>query len=149
MKFLLSVSIGIFLTAGASAAIAAATAAPVTLTPDSLHWVAGPAKGSLVSILVGNPNKSGNDIIRAKFPNGYINPPHYHAHPEYITVIRGTLLFGMGDTVNKAEAKVLPAGSFIMVPTGVHHWSIAQGETVEQVGGEGPLKNIPIKHGNM
>jgi quercetin dioxygenase-like cupin family protein len=151
MKSFISIFIGLFLTAGASAAIAAVTAAPVTFTPDNLHWVAGtgPAKGSWAAVLVGNPDKPGTAIIRAKFPDGYTNQPHYHAHPEYITVIKGRLLFGIGDTVNKANATVLRAGSFIMVPTGVHHWSIAQGETIEQVGGEGPLTNIPIKHAAM
>ena len=57
------------------------------------------------------------------------------------------MLFGMGDTINKAKATAYPAGSFIMVPTGVHHWSVAKGDTIEQVSGEGPLTNIPIKHG--
>jgi len=40
---------------------------------------------------------------------------------------------------------MLPAGSFIAVPAGVHHWSVAQGDTIEQVDGEGPLTNIPVK----
>ncbi len=82
-------------------------------------------------------------------PDGYTNAPHYHSHPEYITVMQGTLLFGLGDTINKAKARIIPAGSFIMVPTGVHHWSIARGETIEQVGGEAPLTNLPVKHAGM
>ena len=138
--------LGLLVTAGAT--LAAMQSAPVMFTPDSLHWVAatGPAKGSWNAVMVGNPNSSGNAIIRVKMPDGYTNKPHYHSHPEYITVIQGTLLFGTGDTVNKANARVLPTGSFIMVPAGVHHWSVTKGETIEQVGGEGPLTNIPIKH---
>ncbi len=147
MKSFMSVLIALFLTAAAGAAIAAGTAAPVILTPDNLHWIAatGPAKGSSNAVLTGNPAKSGTSIIRVKMPDGYTNPPHYHANPEYITVIQGALLFGTGDTIDKSKAKTIPAGSFIMVPAGVHHWSMAKGTTIEQVGGEGPLTNIPVK----
>ena len=145
MKFFSWFTLGLLVTAGA--ALAAMQSAPATFTPDSLHWVAatGPAKGSWNVVLVGNPNSSGTAIIRVKMPDGYTNKPHYHSHPEYITVMQGTLLFGTGDTIDKANARMLPAGSFIMVPAGVHHWSIAKGDTIEQVGGEGPLTNIPIK----
>ncbi len=151
MKRYVSIVFALFLTAGAGVALAAMTAAPVTLTPGNMHWVAGtgPATRTSLSILSGNPLKPGTAVERVKMPDGYSNPAHYHAHPEYITVMQGTLLFGLGDTVDKAKAKVLPAGSFIMVPAGVHHWSVAQGETIEQVSGEGPLTNIPIKHGAM
>ncbi len=151
MKRSISIVFGLFLTAGAGVALAAMTAAPVTLNPANLHWIAGtgPATRSSNAILSGNPNKSGMAVIRVKMPDGYTNPPHYHAHPEYITVMQGTLLFGVGNTINKAKATVLPTGSFIMVPTGVHHWSVARGETIEQVSGEGPLTNIPIKRGAM
>lgn len=151
MKRSMSIAFGLFLTAGMGAALAAATAAPVTFTPDGMHWIAGvgPSKGTWATTLVGDPTKSGSAIVRVKMPDGYVNQPHYHAHPEYVTVVQGTLLFGTGDTVDKTKAKVLPAGSFIMVPAGVHHWSVTKGETIEQVGGEGPLTNIPIKHAAM
>ncbi len=151
MKFFSGLFVGLLLTAAAGVAIAAATGTPVVLTPDSLHWVpgTGPAKGSTTAVLVGNPNGSGTAIIRVEMPDGYANQPHYHSHPEFITVLKGTLLFGTGDTISKAKAMTLPTGSFIMVPTGVHHWSMAKGDTIEQVSGEGPLTNLPIKHNAM
>ncbi len=112
-----------------------------------MHWVAGigPAKGTSAVVFVGNPAKSGTSIMRVEMPDGYVNKPHYHSHPEYITVMQGALLFGTGDVVNKANGTLLPTGSFIMIPAGVHHWSVAQGATIEQIGGEGPLTNIPVK----
>ena len=150
MKSFASVLIAVLLTAGAGAATAAATGT-AAFTPDNLHWVAGtgPSKGSWAATLVGDPTKSGTAIVRVKMPDGYTNKPHYHVHDEYITVMSGTLLFGTGDTINKANAKTYPAGSFIMVPAGVHHWSMAQGETIEQVGGNGPQTNIPVKSNKM
>ncbi len=149
MKLFLSILFGVVLT-GATA-LAAMTAAPQSFTPDDMHWVAGTGvnKGLLLVTLVGNPNASGTAIIRVKEPDGYVNQPHYHSKPEFVTVISGTVLFGTGDKVDKTHATALPAGSFIMVPVGVHHWSVAKGETIVQVGGEGPLVNIPIKHGAM
>ena len=150
MKHFSWVFVGLLLIAGAGVAIAA-TMSPVMLTPDSLHWTpgTGPAKGSSLAVLMGDPNKSGSSIIRVEMPDGYVNQPHYHSHPEYITVIKGTILFGTGDTINKSKATALPAGSFIMVPAAVHHWSVAKGDTIEQVDGEGPLTNIPIKRSSM
>jgi quercetin dioxygenase-like cupin family protein len=121
------------------------------LTPSSLTWVAGtgPSKGSSSAVLTGDPNKTGYAMILVKMPDGYRNAPHYHAHPEYITVMKGTLLFGTGDKIDASKARVLPAGSFINVPAGLHHWSMARGETIEQVAGDGPQTNIPVKHGSM
>ncbi len=150
MKFVSRLSSGLFLTAVGSAAIAMG-APPVMMTPDNLHWAPGVGlqKGLSTVVLSGNPNKSGLSIMRVKLPNGWTSQPHYHAHPEAITVIKGALLFGTGDTVNKAKARLMPAGSFMMIPPGVHHWSVAQGETIEQVGGQGPLVNTPVKHGGM
>lgn len=145
MKFLPLILFG--LVASAGGAVAAMSSAPTMFTPSSIHWVAqtGPAKGTATVNLVGDPAKPGNAIMRVKMPDGFVNQPHYHAHDEYITVMQGTLLFGTGDTVDKSKAKVLPTGSFIAVPAGVHHWSVAQGATIEQVGGPGPLNNIPVK----
>lgn len=147
MKSVVSILLGLSLATGT--AIAASSA--MTFMPGTLQWVAGtgPSKGSSSATLAGNPAKSGMSVERVKMPDGYTNKPHYHAHPEYITVMQGTLLFGTGDTVNKANAKTLPAGSFIFVPAGLHHWSMAKGETIEQVAGEGPQTNIPVKKGAM
>ncbi len=128
----------------ASAAMPGGT---VLLAPGDMHWTAAPApaKGQWLATLSGDPNGSGEAATRVRMPDGFINQPHYHSHPEYITVMQGTLLFGFGDAVMRSKAKRLPAGSFIMVPTGVHHWSIAQGETVEQINGLAPFTNIPVK----
>lgn len=128
-------------------ASAAMPSGAITLAPGDMHWTAAPppAKGQWLATLSGNPNGTGEAVSRVKMPGDFVNQPHYHSHPEYITVMQGTLLFGFGDVIDKSKARRLPAGSFIMVPTGVHHWSIAQGETVEQISGLAPFTNIPVK----
>lgn len=147
----LSIAVFVGLATLAAGAAAVAMSAPMTFTPAGMHWVAGTgaSKGTSAVVFVGNPSKSGTAIMRVKMADGYTNQPHYHATAEYITVMEGTLLFGTGDTIDKAKATVLPAGSFIEVPAGVHHWSVAKGVTIEQIGGQGPLDNIPIKHKPM
>jgi quercetin dioxygenase-like cupin family protein len=139
------------LTLIAAAGVVRAASTPSYLTPNSLNWIAGTgsSKGSTSAVLTGDPNKTGFTIIRVKMPDGYSNPPHYHAHPEYITVMQGTLLFGTGDKIDKSKARVFPPGSFINVPAGLHHWSMAKGETIEEVAGDGPQTNIPVKRGSM
>jgi quercetin dioxygenase-like cupin family protein len=135
----------------AAGGVVMAATTPSYLTTNSLNWVAGtgPSKGSSSAVLTGDPNKSEFAMIRVRMPDGYSNQPHYHAHPEYITVLQGTLLFGTGDKIDKSKARVLPAGSFINVPAGLHHWSMARGETIEEVTGDGPQTNIPVKRGSM
>jgi quercetin dioxygenase-like cupin family protein len=150
----MKLSSGVFLAAILSAGLAAAAAAgpaAIALSPSAMHWVAGTgvSKGTSTAILTGDPNKGGTSVIRFKMPDGYVNKPHYHSHPEYITVIQGTVLFGTGDVVDKSKAQAFAAGSFIAVPAGLHHWSVIKGETIEQIDGLGPLTNLPIKHGSM
>lgn len=135
----------------AAGSVAIAASAPSYTTPESMKWVAGTgvAKGSTSTILTGDPAKMGFAMVRVRMNDGYANQPHYHAHAEYITVLQGTLLFGTGDKIDTSKARVLPVGSFITVPAGVHHWSMAKGETVEEIAGDGPQTNIPVKHGSM
>jgi quercetin dioxygenase-like cupin family protein len=144
-------SVVLFLSLIAAGGVVMAATPLSYLTPNSLDWVAGtgPSKGSSSAVLTGDPNKTGFAIIRVKMPDGYSNPPHYHVHPEYITVMQGTLLFGTGDKIDKTKARIFPAGSFVNVPAGLHHWSMARGETIEEVAGEGPQTNIAVKHGSM
>ncbi|GAC1463854.1 MAG: hypothetical protein PVSMB1_14100 [Gemmatimonadaceae bacterium] len=55
-----------------------------------------------------------------------------------MTVLQGTLMVGLGDTVNAAKMVALPAGSFASVPKGLHHYAMAKGVTIIQISGMGP-----------
>ena len=113
-----------------------------TVRPDAIKWGPAPAglpPGSQAAVLVGNPKKPGPFVIRAKLPDGYKVPPHWHASDENITVISGTFLIGHGDTLDPARMEELPAGSFCHMPKTMHHFAMAKGETIIQVHGEGPF----------
>src|SRR5262245_3727339 len=111
-------------------------------TPDQLKW--GPAPPSLppgaqMTVVSGDPGAKGPFVIRAKFPDGYRVPPHWHPTEENVTVLSGTLLMGTGDKVDPAAAHALGAGSFSRVAANVHHYVTAKGETTIQVHGMGPF----------
>jgi hypothetical protein len=128
---------------GKMARHAAAPAAHVVLAPDDMKW--GPAPPSLppgaeMTLLDGDPGKAGVPFtLRAKLPDGYTVPPHWHPTDERVTVLQGTLLVDQADKVNLDTAHAMPAGSFMRMPKHVHHYASAKGETIIQVNGMGPF----------
>src|SRR5690348_13351300 len=62
----------------------------VVVRPDAIKW--GPAPpalppGAQMAVIVGDPSKKGSHyVIRAKFPDGYKVPPHWHPSDENVTV---------------------------------------------------------------
>jgi quercetin dioxygenase-like cupin family protein len=114
----------------------------VMVTPADMKWQDGPPslpKGARMAVLEGDPSKEGPFVIRAKLPDGYRIAPHTHPRDERLTVLSGTLYFGMGDKFNEKAAKAMPAGSYARAPAGMTHFIWAKGETVLQVNGEGPF----------
>jgi hypothetical protein len=114
------------------------------VTPDKLKW--GPAPpglppGAQVAVLDGDPAKSGAPyVLRAKLPDGYKVPPHWHPTDENVTVIRGVLGVGKGEKFDKGAGKEMPAGSYAKMPKEMRHFAWARGETIIQVHGTGPFE---------
>jgi quercetin dioxygenase-like cupin family protein len=123
-------------------------AAHVLVTPDQVKW--GPAPPSLpagaqLAVLEGDPSKAGVPFaVRAKFPDGYRVPPHWHPTVERVVVIQGSLGLGMGDKFDEAAGQELPVGSYASMPKGVRHYAWAIGETVVQISGVGPFEVIYV-----
>ncbi|MEJ0075234.1 MAG: cupin domain-containing protein [Alphaproteobacteria bacterium] len=109
---------------------------------DAVQW--GPAppqlpKGAQVAVMAGNPTKKGLYIIRAKMPDGYEVPAHWHKKAENVTVISGTFNVGMGDKLDKSKADALGPGGFFSAAPKMRHYAWATGETVIEVSGMGPF----------
>jgi quercetin dioxygenase-like cupin family protein len=120
-----------------------ADAGHVVVRMDDIKW--GPAPpalpaGAQAAIIAGDPGKSGPYVIRAKFPDGYKVPPHWHPTDENVTVLKGTFMAGKGEKFNADSAEALPAGSFVCMPKGMRHFAFAKGETIIQVHGMGPFE---------
>jgi quercetin dioxygenase-like cupin family protein len=133
-----------------SASVAVAQAAPsrvaahaVVVLPDQVTW--GPAPpalpaGAKAAVLEGDPKQPGPFTMRVSFPDGYRIPPHFHPAHERVTVIQGTFRLGMGDKFDGSALSSLPAGSYVSMNPGTHHFGQAKGETIIQVNGIGPWK---------
>jgi len=75
-----------------------------TVMPEALTWKDNPAipKGGQIAVLVGDPTKAGEVVVqRVKFPANYQVPPHTHPYAETVTVISGSVGFGMGEKFEK------------------------------------------------
>lgn len=114
----------------------------VFVNAAELQW--GPAppelpKGAQVAVLHGDPFKPGMFVMRLKVPAGYQIPPHWHTQHEQLTILSGTLILHMGDTM-KAEPHELGPQAFHFLPGGMHHAAEAKGgEVVVQIAGVGPF----------
>jgi hypothetical protein len=113
----------------------------ISVNPADLQW--GPAppdlpKGVELAVVRGDPMKPGQFALRLKMPDAYKIPPHWHTHDEELTVISGTLVMHMGDSMT-AEAHNLSQGAYHFLPGKMHHAAEAKGETIVQVTGTGPF----------
>lgn len=113
-------------------------------TPETIMWGPPPpfmAPGAEFAVLEGDPTASTGDYtIRIKMPDGYRIAPHWHPQRENVTVISGTLKFGMGDTFEVDKMVAFPAGSFAYLDPDMHHYVMASGDVVVQVHGKSPVK---------
>ena len=114
----------------------------VAFNTAELQWADAPPflpTGAKFTVLQGDPGKKGVYTIRLQVPSGYRIPPHTHPTTENVTVISGTMNFGMGDTFAEAGGKAVEAGGFACMPAGMKHFAWSTGETVVQVHGMGPF----------
>jgi hypothetical protein len=112
------------------------------VSPATIQWGPAPASlppGAMMAVLSGDPSKEGIFVIRAKLPDGYTVKPHWHATDEHLTVLKGALMFGMGETLDKAALKPVTIGGYTLAPAKMPHFVIAKGETIIQVMAMGPF----------
>src|SRR5205823_3904164 len=102
----------------------------VMVKPGDVKW--GPAPPSLpagaqAAVLTGDPTKAGPYVLRAKLPDGYKVPPHWHPTDENVTVLKGTLMIGKGEAFSADSSEPLPAGSYMRMPKEMQHFAWAKG----------------------
>jgi len=125
-----------------AAVVAVALPAVAIAQAPAPTW--GPAPGvfppgAKMAVLQGDPGQTALFTVRLEMPDGYRIAAHWHPTDEHITVISGTFLVGMGDTLNAARTTALPAGGFVTAPAKMNHYAIARGKTVVQVHAMGPF----------
>jgi quercetin dioxygenase-like cupin family protein len=101
-----------------------------------------------VEVLYGDPEKVGEPfVIRIRELPGGIIPPHRHPVDENITVVKGTLYFGVGEKFDRAAMKEMKAGSYAFIPKGSTMFGYTPEAAIVQVHGVGPF-HIHWRAGN-
>lgn len=123
--------------------VAAVPAVAQVHSAAAVKWGPGPAflpAHARIAVLQGDPGQSGVYTLRLRFPAGYVIKPHFHPADEYVTVLSGTLLVGMGDSMNARGVQRLAPGGFITAPKDAHHFARTRVPTIIQIHGEGPFE---------
>jgi quercetin dioxygenase-like cupin family protein len=109
--------------------------------PDALKWMPaqGLPPGAQVALLSGDPTKSGEFVVRFKFPAGYELATHSHPTDEYLTIISGKARMAFGEKADSAHAQPLPVSAFTILPAGAWHHLWADQETVVELHSTGPF----------
>src|SRR4051794_29105185 len=114
----------------------AAAAHHLVVRPEQVDWRDGPPSlppGAKFVVLEGDPAKEGFFAMRAKMPDGFRIPPHWHPGVERITVLAGTFHLGNGEKFDRAATQALPTGTYSAMQPGMRHFGWAEGETIIQV----------------
>lgn len=109
--------------------------------PSAIQWkdVPGYPPGYQRAMLEGDANQPVPITYRVRLPDGFRFAPHVHPWNEHVTVLEGKWRLGIGKTFDAAKMTTLEKGSFAIIPAGVPHFVTAEGPTVVQVHGVGPL----------
>jgi hypothetical protein len=106
--------------------------------PQDVHWVEdttkGVPRGSYWAYIRGKSSDKCGQLIRIKFPDGFVYPWHTN-HGEYdiYDVVKGTLVIGFDKNRAKSGERVLPAGSVMQGLGTEPHYGRAIGETIFDV----------------
>jgi quercetin dioxygenase-like cupin family protein len=117
------------------------------VTEADLKWGEAPPalpKGASFAVVSGDPAKPGPFTVRVKFPAGYTIAPHWHPTDEHVTVLAGTVAFGMGDKHDPAAMKDLTVGGFARMPAEMRHYVTAKSAATVQVHGVGPFTLVYV-----
>ena len=113
----------------------------VMVASSAVKWGDAPTglPGTKMAVISGDPSKPEPFTIRVQFPAGYQIAAHWHPTDEHVTVLSGTFAIGMGDKLDQAALKDLPAGGYAALPATMRHYAMAKTAATIQVHGMGPL----------
>ena len=100
-------------------ALPAATSKEVVWPADAIKWEAGPAPGTHVAKLWGDPTKGGPFGALIKFDAGLMHPLHKHTYTVKVVVISGTFVY----EPKGGKRTELGPGSYLVQPGGKWHVS--------------------------
>lgn len=116
----------------------------ILVQPESIQW-RGPATGLQTAIAEGNPQAAGPFTMMLKLADGAWIQPHFHNVDKRLVVIKGELLMGHGDAIDKAAVSVLQAGGVAVMPANTTHYEGGRGETIVALIANGPFTTTMVK----
>ena len=129
------------LIASVGPALAQDTMKVAMVMPEALVWKDNPniPKGGQVAILIGDPTKAGEVVVqRVKLPPNYQVPPHTHPYAETVTLISGSVGFGMGEKFDDKGALAKLGTLFANPAKHAHYVWTGPEEAIIQVQFVGP-----------
>ena len=142
MRKLFIVALSVVAVAALGVAQESKTSTHIVLPAAQVKWGQAPPsvpKGVQLAVVSGNPGQAGPFVIRLKIPAGQKIAPHWHPTDEHVTVISGTVAFGMGEKFDAAALKSLSAGGYALMPAEMRHFAMAKTPVTLQVHGVGPF----------
>ena len=114
-------------------------AALIYKSPDQIQWKEA-LPGAKMAVLQGDPMTAGRSYtLRLSCTDGTKIAPHWHPTMENATVIKSTLLLGMGAKWDDAAMTEIPTGGFVSAPAQMRHYVQCKGDTIIQVNGIAPF----------
>lgn len=98
----------------------------VTLSLDDIQWAPvdpNNAAGPQIAPLWGDPTRGPYGAL-LRVPAGFESPMHTHSHDERVVVIAGASVH-WGEGEDAANARIMTAGDYMLMPAGVRHVSAA------------------------
>lgn len=107
----------------------------IMLGSDEIKWDdAASLPGAKISVLEGDPAKTGPVTMRLKLPPNYKLMPHTHPVDERVTVLSGALYMGLGDKLDEKAARKYSAGGFFVIAADTPMYAFTKDEeTVIQI----------------
>lgn len=92
-----------------------------------------------MSIVSGDPSKTGIYVLRIRSLKGAKVAPHWHPEDEAITVLAGEFRLGHGEKYDPTQMRPLRPGDFATVPAKMPHYGYLAPGNIVQVHGMGPF----------
>jgi anti-sigma factor ChrR (cupin superfamily) len=106
---------------------------------ENLEWTPL-IKGCDLASVYGDANAEGAPfVLRLRCADGAKIPAHWHPTDENITVLKGILLVGIGESFDEAKLRAMNIGNFVSLPREMRHFAMSKGETIVQIHGAGPF----------
>jgi hypothetical protein len=112
----------------------------IEVVSDEIRWEPNRSvAGGHTAVLIGNPDKPGLLVLRARMPANVRLMPHRHPEPRTYTVLSGEWRLGFGEQFDPTRLRSYPAGSVFRLPARVAHFqATGPTETVIQIESIGP-----------